>query len=273
MEKRSGIWVPLEIMKINNLDWENKILLTEILSLHKAKHGCIASNKHFGQFLGITSGAASKRISKLVTAGYIKTENIIKNGSCIGRVITPEGSLRDAKPSENDVTPQASFQNLSIQVVPTELGVATLDRNIAENQAESTSPSTKSILPNQPGGSSLTTTEVLPNPLEGSSPENTINTDIKTKEKQIENQQGELEQTLANNTGPISANGEQIATDEFSWDSLTGARKMMNAMFYDYPKWESDMYRMGLQEFIGLVKRKYPNDSVLVEMVLDYWKK
>jgi hypothetical protein len=50
MEKK-GIWIPQCIVEDDKLDWMNKILYTEIISLSKLASGCIASNKHFAILL------------------------------------------------------------------------------------------------------------------------------------------------------------------------------------------------------------------------------
>ena len=242
MEKRSGIWVPLEIMKINNLDWENKILLTEILSLHQANHGCIASNQYFGSFLGITSGAASKRISKLIKSGYIKTENIYRNGRCIGRVIIP---IKTKKKS-------GSVNNES-------------------GEQDDSSKEDQNVLPKRPEGTSLTTMGVVPEQPGSTSPGNTINTIIKTdREKEIEKQQEILNQS-PEHTGPdcevSDSNAEVIGVKL----SLAEQRKHMNKWFKDYPEWESDLLRIGLAEFIEKTQNYHFNNQDYIGMIEEFY--
>ena len=70
-EKRKGIWIPIELVIDKKLDWANKALLFEIASLHELPGGCVASNEHFAELLGIKSPAASKRVTKLKELGYI----------------------------------------------------------------------------------------------------------------------------------------------------------------------------------------------------------
>lgn len=66
------------------LDWEfirdkgttmqEKLVLAEIESLSSLEKGCIASNEHFGQLLGIQKQNASKLINSLKEKGYISVE-------------------------------------------------------------------------------------------------------------------------------------------------------------------------------------------------------
>lgn len=74
MEKiqgRQGIWISQEIIDDTNLDWINKVLLSEIISLSKLEKGCIASNETFGKLLNLHRGNISKRITFLEEEGYV----------------------------------------------------------------------------------------------------------------------------------------------------------------------------------------------------------
>lgn len=73
-----GIWIPNDILLNHDLDPNNKFLLTLILSLTKLKNQCFATNQYFGNFLGLTEGPISKRISALQKLGYIKTRYVYK---------------------------------------------------------------------------------------------------------------------------------------------------------------------------------------------------
>ena len=66
------MWIPQHLIEDNKLDWINKVLLSEILSLSRLELGCIASNETFGKLLNIHKGNISKRISFLVEGGYIR---------------------------------------------------------------------------------------------------------------------------------------------------------------------------------------------------------
>ena len=84
-----GIFIPLELIENEELDWINKILLSEIISLNKLKKGCIASNETLSRFLQMEKSSIHRRIKFLVDRGYIKTQNKFSGGKCIGRIITP----------------------------------------------------------------------------------------------------------------------------------------------------------------------------------------
>ena len=115
--KKTGIWIPIELMNNRQLDWVNKVLLSEIYSLAKLKNGCIASNQYFGELLQITKSSASKRITQLEEWGYITCKNQFKNKQCVGRIIT-----KGSSPRNNTVVPTelGGSSNETIGVVPTE---------------------------------------------------------------------------------------------------------------------------------------------------------
>ena len=89
MENRKGIWIPIEIIEDDNLDWLNKVLLSEIISYSKLPLGCIASNEKFGELLNIHRGNVSKRISYLVENEYIEIIVINKSKNKSMRTIIP----------------------------------------------------------------------------------------------------------------------------------------------------------------------------------------
>lgn len=124
---KKGIWIPIELMNDKKLDWSNKVLLSEIYSLVKLENGCIASNNHFADLLGINKSAASKRISQLENLGYVTCTNKYKDRLCIGRVITKGGF-----PKNNTVVPKehrGSSHNTR-GVVPTEPDPSSLGKPI-----------------------------------------------------------------------------------------------------------------------------------------------
>lgn len=92
-KKRKGIWIIEEIIKNKNLDWPNKVLLTEIYSLCKLEEGCIASDNHFGELLDMGRSSINKRINWLKKNGYIITKNHYQDKLCIGRTITKGSSV------------------------------------------------------------------------------------------------------------------------------------------------------------------------------------
>jgi len=95
MENRKGIWIPIEIIEDDNLDWLNKALLSEIISYSKLPLGCIASNEKFGELLNIHRGNVSKRISYLVENEYIKIIVVNKSKNKSARTIIPHKGVSD----------------------------------------------------------------------------------------------------------------------------------------------------------------------------------
>lgn len=76
--KFKGVWIPAEYWLDENLTIMEVVLITEIDSLD-SENGCFASNKHFADFLGVTSGRASQLITDLKEKGYIKTTYTTNN--------------------------------------------------------------------------------------------------------------------------------------------------------------------------------------------------
>lgn len=99
MNKRQGIWIDIQLINNNELDWLNKILLSEIISLSKLKNGCTASNEKLADFLGLKRQSIHRRIKFLVDNKYIFTKNIFSGGKCVGRIIFPTGKLMTAQAS------------------------------------------------------------------------------------------------------------------------------------------------------------------------------
>jgi len=97
--KRLGIFIDLEIINNPELDWENKVLLAEIISLSKLEKGCIASNQTLADFLQIKRQSIHRRIKFLVDNGYITTINKFSGKRCVGRIIYPTGKLMSAQAS------------------------------------------------------------------------------------------------------------------------------------------------------------------------------
>ncbi|MES5156617.1 helix-turn-helix domain-containing protein [Lactobacillus crispatus] len=76
--KFEGVWVPAEYWLDENLTIMEVVLITEIDSLD-GENGCFASNKHFADFLGVTSGRASQLITDLKEKGYIQVTYTTNN--------------------------------------------------------------------------------------------------------------------------------------------------------------------------------------------------
>jgi len=69
------ITVSIEIMHDANLSPNQKFILAEIEQLVSLDKGCIASNTHFSELIGITKQGASKAIHQLERMGYIVIDN------------------------------------------------------------------------------------------------------------------------------------------------------------------------------------------------------
>lgn len=80
-----GVWIPKEIYLDKNLTMMEKLLLTEIDSLSKNDIGCIASNSHLGEFLGVHRSRASHWVKSLSEKGYISVELMYEGNEVIER--------------------------------------------------------------------------------------------------------------------------------------------------------------------------------------------
>lgn len=68
------ITVSTEIMHDKNLTPNQKFILAEIEQLSQLDRGCIASNQHFSDLIGIARESASRSINDLEKKGYINIE-------------------------------------------------------------------------------------------------------------------------------------------------------------------------------------------------------
>ena len=73
------ITVSIDIMHDTNLNQSQKFLLAEIEQLSQLDKGCVASNQHFSELIGITKENVSRNINELQRKGYIDIE--IVNGT------------------------------------------------------------------------------------------------------------------------------------------------------------------------------------------------
>lgn len=70
-KKVTGLWLPLDILKDENLTANQKLFLSEILALNK-KRPCIASNGHFSDLFGVNKPNCTRIIKSLEAKGYVK---------------------------------------------------------------------------------------------------------------------------------------------------------------------------------------------------------
>lgn len=96
------ITVSIEIMHDKNLTPNQKFILAEIMQLSSLEKGCIASNRHFSELIGITTMGASKAINDLSTKGYIIIDNAQTKRN-FGRVITINSGKSPINSSKSDI--------------------------------------------------------------------------------------------------------------------------------------------------------------------------
>lgn len=272
MEKRTGIWIPLDYIENTKLDWTNKVLLAEICSLHELPKGCIASNQKFGKLLGITSASVSKRITKLSRLGYIKTKNIQEKGMCIGRIIIPILTVTRTSTKNQSQEQERSIAVKGQGVVPKQPeSTSSENKDVIHEQPGGSSKLVSEVLPEHPGSGSLTTREVVLEQPGGSSPGNINNTDINSRIDEQLPVQEEIKQALVQNTSENSVLTTSVIEQNISSTPLKDMREGMNDWFFDYPTWESDLYSLGLEKFVWKTARKYETDDPENRAIIEYF--
>ncbi len=96
------ITVSVEIMRDTKLNQSQKFLMAEIEQLTTLEKGCIASNLHFSNLIGITKENVSRNINDLVKKGYIYVE-IVAGSRNHTRIITLTTLVRP--PYQSSKTP------------------------------------------------------------------------------------------------------------------------------------------------------------------------
>jgi hypothetical protein len=262
VEKRKGIWIPVELMENIDLDWTNKVLLSEICSLNDLPDGCFASNEYFGGLLRIAKGSASKRITQLTNLGYIKTENVYQKGNCIGRVIVPTGKKGNDVNGKKVPVSQKGSSSENHEVVPERQGGSSSEnQGVVPERPEGSSSTTSWVVPEQQGGGSQTIRGVVLERLGGGSPENPINTIINTDILKELEKEKTLKQALEHSTGENPEISISNALPKKEISELHKMRDAMNEWFDDYPNWESDLLRLGLDKFIWKTAKKYKTND------------
>lgn len=260
--ERNGFYIPKEIFDMTDIDWSNKILLSEIYHILEHNKTCFASNKHFGELLGINKDAASKRITRLSEDGYITTFNKYENGRCIGRYIkfigaNTKASKKEKVEEKSTIKPDKSSSQKNHRVVPQEQGGG--------------SETPTGILPEEHGGSSQTIRGVVPEPLGGSSDGNTNNITNKTKKNKPDNKTIEIKQLLKNveeiiessSLIPQSFYDNPVLLDKFknAFELFSNKSKYplkvlldnMNYILKEYPTWKEDFLVIGYDKFMDRI--------------------
>lgn len=107
--KHKGIWLPIEIIQDNNITWLEKILLMEINQLCMLDKGCIASNEHFAELLGMKKNNISRSIHSLESKKYITVEVSNRNHTRVIKMILG-GYQNDIDRYQNDNSLKRSKQ-------------------------------------------------------------------------------------------------------------------------------------------------------------------
>ena len=107
------ITISVEIMHDNNLTHSQKFILAEIEQLASLEKGCIASNEHFAQLIGIAKESVSRSINDLRDKGYIEIE-IVNGSRNHTRIITVNNlstlNKTSRPPKQNIKTPLTKHQ-------------------------------------------------------------------------------------------------------------------------------------------------------------------
>ena len=96
------ITVSIDIMHDKNLSPNQKFILAEIYQLSQLDKGCVASNRHFSELVGITTMGVSKSINDLSLKGYISIDNAQTKRN-FGRVITINSGKSDINSGKSDI--------------------------------------------------------------------------------------------------------------------------------------------------------------------------
>ena len=75
MKKESGLWIPLEVLKINNLNSSEKMILAAIVNFSNGKDGkCTAYNSTLAKNLNLSLSTVNHVIPALKSKGYITVQ-------------------------------------------------------------------------------------------------------------------------------------------------------------------------------------------------------
>lgn len=88
---KTGYWIPLEIGELEDLNWTEKVLLSEIEGFTKKGFPCFKSNQNFANILKVEKKHVTRMITNLKNKGYITVELTYKPNSkeVDKRYITP----------------------------------------------------------------------------------------------------------------------------------------------------------------------------------------
>lgn len=128
-EKATWLNIPAEVKFNPNLDSDNKMILSEILSLSKLENGCIASNAHFARIINTKLPAVSKRLKQLEDMGYITRYNHYSGKQCIGRSIHIKNIMGSSSGNVGTNLESTGYSEENNMVVPETLEGISCDNN------------------------------------------------------------------------------------------------------------------------------------------------
>lgn len=103
---RTGIWIPVWIEKLNLSHSQTK-LYAEIVSLHD-KGGCFASNRYFGEVLGLKMDTISRLITSLKKLGLLEQTGF-------------DGRRRYLRPIfSNPKAKEITLEKIALEKIPTQ---------------------------------------------------------------------------------------------------------------------------------------------------------
>lgn len=77
METIKGLWVEVDILKLNTINSNEKLIFSEIVQLSRKKE-CYASNDYFAKILGISKRTVIRSIMNLEKLNFIKCKRKLK---------------------------------------------------------------------------------------------------------------------------------------------------------------------------------------------------
>ena len=77
----TGIWIPAELWDNKEYNISKKCFLAEIYALSKGPRGCIASNRHFSEFMGISKSRVSHILTEFTQGKLVNIQLTYKKGT------------------------------------------------------------------------------------------------------------------------------------------------------------------------------------------------
>lgn len=143
------ITVTIEIMHDKKLSPNQKFILAEISQLTSLEKGCIASNRHFSELIGITMSGVSRALSDLVEKKYICIDNsntkrnygrVITIDSAQGGIDSGNADLDSAQETKENIT-----ENKTINKKPFKIFIDYLMKNASIKSKVTTTKETKKL--------------------------------------------------------------------------------------------------------------------------------